>query len=221
MNKLDPLKLKYARLYWAAADAAKAETVATRHQVGAVIITTSGVILPGWNGTAPGTDNCCETGDWIDKEYRFKSGPLVLHAENNAIGKATRQGISLEGAHLYTTRACCISCARMIIPTGISHVFYDENHDDEGMDLLEMAGIAVESKFSQMTKWHREYGTSVPFKLQAQELPTGGLHWDEYPPEVQYFMSELSGRSKMWKPGQEELGPEWVEISKTEFDRMR
>lgn len=170
--KLDPLKLKYARFYWNVADAAEMETIAQRHTVGAVAITPSGIMLSGWNGTVPGADNCCETGEMVyDEElkaHRRKTGPLVLHAENNIIGKAVSQGISLSGAHLYVTRAPCLACSRMLMPTGISHVFYGEEHDDNGLDALRKAGIEVTSRYEQMKLFDQLY--PPPQQLRAKDL---------------------------------------------------
>jgi deoxycytidylate deaminase len=49
-----------------------------------------------------------------------------VHAEMNAITTAAREGISLEGASLYTTTFPCHECARHIIATGIKEVIYIE-----------------------------------------------------------------------------------------------
>ena len=127
--------------------AAEAMSVAQREKVGCVIVTKDGAILPGFNGTPPGHHtNCCET-TWIESEQRFKTDRCVLHAENNAIGKATRAGISLEGALLFSTVSPCDPCSRQIIPSGIVAVHFDRPHDDlTGVETLMAAGIAVLSR---------------------------------------------------------------------------
>lgn len=142
MKRVNPLKEKYHSFYWSVAKAAATQSVATRHKVGAVAVTESGLLIPGWNGTIPGADNNCETGPIVEGGRR-KTGPLVLHAENNILGKASVEGISLYGAHLFITRAPCLSCARALIPSGIVHVHYLELHDDIGIEVLKEAGMIV------------------------------------------------------------------------------
>lgn len=145
--RLDPLKAKYHDLYWAMAYSAEAQTEARREKVGCVIVTPSGIVLPGWNGQPAGhTTNCCET-TWIESEQRFKTDRTVLHAENNAIGKATQAGVSLAGAYLFSTVSPCDPCARQIVPSGIAKVFFDRLHDDlTGLHALACAGIPFHSR---------------------------------------------------------------------------
>lgn len=147
--RLDPLKSKYYDLYWAMAYSAEAQTEALREKVGCVIVTPSGIVLPGWNGQPAGhTTNCCET-TWLPSENRMKTDRSVLHAENNAMGKALQAGVSLLGAELFTTVSPCNSCARQIIPSGIAVVHFDRPHDDLiGVRSLLDARIAVRTRSS-------------------------------------------------------------------------
>lgn len=93
---------------------------ATRKKVGGVVVTKSGVMLPGYNGTSSGRDNTCEVDD--------VTLPTVLHAELNCILKAAREGVSLDGATIYLTMAPCLPCAAMIEQVGISKVVYLEDY---------------------------------------------------------------------------------------------
>lgn len=115
-----------------------------RLQVGAVAVREKRPILTGWNGTAPGEDNCCE------EEIRFESENVgmggvwekvtkqsVSHAERNLIEWAARKGIPLEGASLYLTHAPCIECAKSIRNSGIVEVIYkDVYRNNDGLDFL-------------------------------------------------------------------------------------
>lgn len=144
---LMPLRAKYHDLYWEMAYSAERQTAAKREQVGCVIVTRHGLVIPGWNGQPAGhPTNCCEN-TWIAAEGRMKTDRSVLHAENNAIGKATRAGISLEGAELFTTVSPCDPCSRQIIPSGIVAVHFDRPHDDfTGVHSLLGAGIQVNAR---------------------------------------------------------------------------
>jgi dCMP deaminase len=98
---------------------------ATRKKVGACIVTKSGVILSGYNGMSPGGDNILEIED-PDGKLTTKEG--VIHAEENCILKAAKEGVSLIGSTLYVSMICCFSCSERIISVGISTVVYGEDY---------------------------------------------------------------------------------------------
>ena len=132
---LDPLKEKHHSLYWSLAKAAARESLDPKHQVGCVIVTTSGLVALGWNGTPPGFKNHTRNSD-------NKTRPCVIHAERNAIDKLTVAGLSPIGAILFTTLAPCVHCALSIQGLGFKEVrFLDHHKNGEGLDLLNMAGI--------------------------------------------------------------------------------
>lgn len=107
---------------------------ATRLKVGAVAIKNKRIICVGFNGTPPGLPNECE-----------KDGhtlPTVLHAEENLILFAVRNGISLEGCSIYITHQPCLNCARMIFGAGFKEVFYNEPYRTyEGLKFLNEVGL--------------------------------------------------------------------------------
>jgi len=108
-----------------------------RRQVGALMVKDKTIISDGYNGTPCGFETICEDSDGPTKPY-------VLHAEANAITKVARSGASSEGATLYVTSSPCIECSKLIIQAGIKRVVYsDEYRLDDGVKLLERAGIEV------------------------------------------------------------------------------
>lgn len=118
-------------------------------QVGAVLTKDTRIISIGYNGPPAGTHNCDE--EW--PEYgcaRDAKGScsLALHAEQNAILYAVKNGAKLEGATLYVTLSPCLPCARLIFSAGISDVFYRKSYAaykgftaDEGVDFLNRFGV--------------------------------------------------------------------------------
>jgi deoxycytidylate deaminase len=67
---------------------------------------------------------------------------VSVHAEANAIAFAARHGVALEGATLYTTYSPCVSCAQLIINSGITKVVYLNDYRlTNGRKLLEQVGI--------------------------------------------------------------------------------
>lgn len=54
----------------------------------------------------------------------LKTLPHIIHAEENAILFAAKNGINIDGSSIYVTHLPCMTCARMIIGSGIKEVFY-------------------------------------------------------------------------------------------------
>lgn len=120
-----------------------------RAQVGAVLSKDTRIISIGYNGPPSGTHNCDEEwpGEGCARDSKG-SCSLALHAEQNAILYAVKNGADLEGATLYTTLSPCLPCARLIFSAGIVHVFYRHSYaeykrliEDEGISFLERFGV--------------------------------------------------------------------------------
>jgi len=108
-----------------------------RKQVGALIVKDKMIISDGYNGTPSGFENNCE-----DDENKTK--PYVLHAEANAITKVAKSNNSSENATLYITTSPCLECSKLIIQSGIRRVvFNDKYRNEDGLKLLERAGINI------------------------------------------------------------------------------
>ncbi len=118
-------------------------------QVGAVLTKDTRIISIGYNGPPAGTHNCDE--EWpIDGCARDSrnSCSLALHAEENAILYAVKNGAQIQGATLYCTLSPCIACARLILTSGIKKVFFKDSYakykglpSDEGVDFLNKFGV--------------------------------------------------------------------------------
>jgi dCMP deaminase len=121
-------------------------------QVGAVLVKDTRIISIGYNGPPADTHNCDE--EWPEHGCpRDSKGScsLALHAEENAILFAVKNGAQLEGATLYTTLSPCLSCARLIFSSGVKKVYYQKSYaeykglaSDEGVDFLNKFGVVTE-----------------------------------------------------------------------------
>lgn len=121
-------------------------------QVGAVLAKDTRIISIGYNGPPAGTHNCDE--EWPENGCQRDargSCSLALHAEENAILFAVKNGANLEGATLYTTLSPCLPCARLIFSAGVKQVFFLNSYaeykglpSDEGVDFLNRFGVAAE-----------------------------------------------------------------------------
>ena len=118
-------------------------------QVGAVLAKETRIISIGYNGPPAGTHNCDE--EWPETgcpRDSKNSCSLALHAEENAILYAVKNGASLEGSTLYITLSPCLPCARIIYSSGIKKVLYLNSYaeykglpSDEGVDFLNKFGV--------------------------------------------------------------------------------
>lgn len=146
MSLFDPRKEKYHRFYWDVAIAASKRSVANRLKVGAVVVTPTGIISTGWNGMPAGLPNSCEDTliECPHQGVRYKTNQEVIHAEQNALDKMLKQGLSTVDSYLFVTTAPCLECAKRISGLGLSKVMYLHDHDDmRGVALLKRLGIPI------------------------------------------------------------------------------
>jgi dCMP deaminase len=131
-----------------AADLAK-RSHCVKNQVGAVLTKDTRIISIGYNGPPAGTHNCDEEWpeDGCPRDSR-NSCSLALHAEENAILYAVKNGTQIQGSTLYTTLSPCIACARLILSSGIKVVYFRDSYaaykglaSDEGVDFLNKFGV--------------------------------------------------------------------------------
>ena len=68
---------------------------------------------------------------------------ICSHAEENSITQAAYHGISTKDATIYVTLSPCLTCAKMIINSGIKEVIYDEEYKftPQTKDILAQAGV--------------------------------------------------------------------------------
>ena len=120
----------------------------SRRRVGAVLVKDKRILATGYNGAPTGLPHCLDVG-CLREQNNIPSGQRHelcrgLHAEQNVIIQAARDGIPIQGATLYCTTRPCVICAKMIINANIDVVYYAEGYADELADLmLHEAGIEM------------------------------------------------------------------------------
>lgn len=141
-----------------------------KRRVGAVLVKDLRILSTGYNGTPSGFCNCKDVfgngpnevatkaifykDDFSNslnskksyKGYYFTHHEFAerfeIHAEQNCIAFAAKNGVSTEECTLYVTTAPCVHCAKIIIASGIKKVVYNEIYkNDMGIQLLKEAGI--------------------------------------------------------------------------------
>ncbi len=151
MEKLISKKLEFDEIFMNLAENLALRSHCVKAQVGAVLTKDTRIISIGYNGPPANTHNC-------DEEFPIEGCPrdskgscsLALHAEQNAILYASKNGANIEGSTLYVTLSPCIACARVIYSMKIAKVFYLKSYAqykgialDEGVEFLKKFGVEV------------------------------------------------------------------------------
>jgi dCMP deaminase len=124
-----PLYEVYMRM---AEELAKRSTCA-RLRVGTVITDAAleNVVAIGYNGNAKGLPNHC------DSVVPGNCG--CIHSEVNALVKAPG---GIRDKVVFLTDSPCVACAKLMINSGVSHVFFRRLYrDPSGVELLKSAGV--------------------------------------------------------------------------------
>ncbi len=136
-----PLYEVYMRM---AEDLAKRSTC-SRLRVGTVITDPdlANVVAIGYNGNARGLPNRC------DSTVPGQCG--CLHSEVNALVKAPG---GMPNKVVFVTDSPCVMCAKLMINSGVSHLFFRRAYrDPSGIELLDSAGVTT----VQYDRWEHEF----------------------------------------------------------------
>lgn len=126
-----------------------ARTIATEStccskQVGALIVKNDRIISHGYNGSPAGALHCEAAGlreGWmvnllgvgptiVDRpRHSAWSEQNEIHAEQNAICYAARNGLAVNNAVMFVTMSPCIHCSKLIVGAGIEAVVVDTVYD--------------------------------------------------------------------------------------------
>ncbi len=98
-----------------------------RKHVGAVIVRDRTILSTGYNGSIRGMPHCDDAG------HELEGGHCVatIHAEANAILQAAKNGVTIDGAEIYTTASPCWQCFKLIANAGLRRIYYGEFYRDE------------------------------------------------------------------------------------------
>jgi dCMP deaminase len=148
-----------------------------RGRSGCVIVKDNHILVTGYVGAPPGFSHCDEIGHDLEVRFRVDSNTdlslaekfskvalqenysvhciRTIHAEENALLQAARQGIALEGSTLYCTMTPCRSCAMRIVRVGILKVFAERkyNRPKESEEIFKRAKIELIHKFNEVVEY--------------------------------------------------------------------
>lgn len=134
------MKEKSKILFMNIAKTVAEQSTATRLKVGAICVheNENQIISIGYNGTPPGWDNVCESGD-------NKTLDHVIHAEANMLGKICQSSVSAKNSTIFLTHSPCMECSKLMCVAGVKRVIYStEYRCQKGIEFLRKCGIEVE-----------------------------------------------------------------------------
>jgi dCMP deaminase len=119
------------------------------HMVGAVAVKNNLVIATGVNDTPSRIMPCRERGFCIREKMGIKSGTHLeieycIHAEQQLICNALRDGVRLDGCDIYVTMKPCPICTRLLIENNVSRIFFHRDYDNDFTDeLCKISGVEL------------------------------------------------------------------------------
>jgi dCMP deaminase len=120
-----------------------------RGRSGCVIARENRILVTGYVGSPPGLPHCDDAGHQL-KRMIHEDGSVswhcvrTVHAEQNAICQAAKNGIALDGATLYCKMTPCRTCAMLVISCGIRRVVCEKRYHDSADSLAAFAAAGVE-----------------------------------------------------------------------------
>lgn len=99
-----------------------------RLQVGCILVVDHRIISQGYNGFLPGCPH--------HSIIRDNHEQATVHAEQNALCDCAKRGVSCNGAVAYISHYPCLICTRLLLASGITHIYYINDYKND--DLVEV-----------------------------------------------------------------------------------
>ena len=142
------------------ADSVSKRATCDRGKSGCVIVKERQILVTGFVGSPAGFAHCDDVGHQM-KRLTHEDGHITehcmrtIHAEQNAICQAAKQGISIEDATIYVRMTPCRTCAMLIINCGINRVVCERKYHagEESERIFKEAGVVLEFKYDGFQKY--------------------------------------------------------------------
>lgn len=145
------------------ANAISKRATCDRGRSGCVIARDEQILVTGYVGSPPGMPHCDEVGHQF-KKLIHEDGSVTqhcmrtVHAEQNAICQAARQGISINGATLYCRMTPCRNCAMLLLTCGIKRVVCERKYHagNESEEMFKKAGVELVYVFEEVQEYEKQ-----------------------------------------------------------------
>lgn len=145
------------------ADTVSKRATCDRGRSGCVIVKNKQILVTGYVGSPIGMPHCDEVGHQM-KQLVHEDGSVTshcmrtVHAEQNAICQAAKNGVSLEGATVYCRMTPCRTCAMLLINSGIKRIYCERKYHagGESEEMFKNAGIVFECKHDEVQQYKNQ-----------------------------------------------------------------
>lgn len=137
-----PPRPSWDEYFIALVDATARRATCSRGRSGAVFTRDNDVLATGYVGAPPGEDHCDDVGHHWDETG--KHCVRTVHAEQNAILRAARNGVSLRDSTLYCTMEPCVRCAASVVSLGVTRVVAKHAYHASGSSRVMLANADVD-----------------------------------------------------------------------------
>ena len=133
-----------------------------RGRSGCVIAKDNRILVTGYVGSPAGLPHCDDVGHQL-KQMIHEDGSVTqhcvrtVHAEQNAICQAAKNGISIEGATLYCRMTPCRTCTMLIINCGIKRVVCQRKYHDsaDSLSMFAQAGVEITHLLDEVQQYEK------------------------------------------------------------------
>lgn len=145
-------------------DVVSSRSTCDRGKPGCVFTKNNHILTTGYAGSPPGLQHCSDVGHKFElhapvecdgfldprvDDFRLPIRSIhcvrTIHAEQNAILQAAKNGISLEGSTVYVSMTPCRTCAMMLISVGVERVVCGKIYQkaQESINMFKQADIPI------------------------------------------------------------------------------
>ena len=130
-------RLNWDEYFMCLAFLASSRSPCDRLKVGCVIVKNNRIMSMGYNGFLPKAAH--------KSIVRNDHEQATVHAEQNAICHAAKEGINIKDSTAYITHFPCINCAKVLISAGIETIYYhfDYKNDEVIIKIIENLNINI------------------------------------------------------------------------------
>jgi len=169
LSKKNPTNVsKYIRPSWddyfmEVMEAVSKRATCDRGRSGCVIVKNKQILVTGYVGSPMGLPHCDEVGHQYKKMIN-EDGSVsehcvrTVHAEQNAICKAAKLGVPIDGATVYCRMTPCRTCAMLLINCGIKRVVCERKYHagGESEEMFKKVGIELEYKYNELQQYEKQ-----------------------------------------------------------------
>ena len=139
------MRPSFDEVYMQVVDIIGQRSTCLRKRVGAVVTYDHRILSHGYNGVPSNHAHCCDTGECLKDKNGNEEYKICVHAEQNAICQCAKRGLAMAGATIYVNADVCITCAKLMVSSGIARCVVKRDHKStsDGIELLKNCGVEV------------------------------------------------------------------------------